>query len=65
MKKILCSILCIVLISGHKHCHPNADQSEIEVTKKELVTLGTPENLRSIDVSALVVMQMICLGISV
>ena len=34
MKKILLIIVCIVLISGQKQCHPNEDENEIEVTKK-------------------------------
>ena len=34
MWKILLSILCIVLISGQKRCHPNGNKCENEVTKK-------------------------------
>ena len=40
MNKILWSILCIVLISGQKHCHPNEDKNEIEVTKKSVSYTG-------------------------
>ena len=40
MKKILWNILCIVLISGQKQCHPNEDKNEIEVTKKRVDYTG-------------------------
>ena len=40
MKKILWSILCIVLISGKKWCHPNKDKNETEVTKKRVGYTG-------------------------
>ena len=40
MKKILWSMLCIVLISGQKWCHPNVDKNEIEVIKKRVGYTG-------------------------
>ena len=36
MKKILWSILCIVLISGQKWSHPNGEENAIGVTKKRV-----------------------------
>ena len=36
MKKILISILFIVLFSGQKWYHPNEDENDIEVTKKRV-----------------------------
>ena len=40
MKKILLSILFIVLTLGQKQCHPNEDENEIEVTKKRVGYTG-------------------------
>ena len=50
MKKILWSILGIVLILEQKRCHPDEDKM------RQLVTLGTPKDPRSMEVSACVVM---------
>ena len=33
-------MLCIVLISGQKQCHPNRDKNESEVTKKRVGYTG-------------------------
>ena len=43
MKKILLSILYIVLISGQKQCHPNEDENETEVMKRVGYTGDTKE----------------------
>ena len=40
MKKILWSILCVVLISGQKWCPPNEEKNEIGVTKKRVSNTG-------------------------
>ena len=40
MKKILLSILFIVLISGQKQYHPNEDVNDIELKKKRVGYIG-------------------------
>ena len=56
MKKILWSILCILLISGQKQSHPNEEENTIGVTKKRVGNCGETKDQRSMDVCVHVVM---------
>ena len=64
MKKILLSILFIVLISGQKQCHLNEDENETEVTKKRFGYTGDTKESKKYG-CVCIVMQMICLSLSV
>ena len=48
-------------MAGQKQCHPNEDEHDSEVTKKR----DGSGDMTSMDASPHVVIQMICLGITV